>query len=68
MAEFLVRHGGERFCAECLARPVAIRNLAHVRRTIRYLSADLGYRIEDNAECSRCNHVKRTIRALWVGL
>jgi hypothetical protein len=68
LSEFLVRHGGQRFCIDCLGRAVADRNVMRVRRAVAMLSADPGYRAEEDADCTQCGNTKRTVRALWVGL
>ena len=67
VAEFLTRHGGQRFCASCVARAVRIRSTAPVMRAMKALASDAGYRVEE-VECSRCDRMALTIRALWTGM
>ena len=65
--QFLTRTGGQRFCDECLARVIPIRNVEQVRRAIASLATDPAYRVQD-ADCSRCGEARRTIMGVWGGL
>ena len=67
VTEFLMRHGGRRFCAECVARAVRVRNVAAARRAMKALASDADYRVEEG-DCSRCERTALTIRALWMGM
>jgi hypothetical protein len=68
MSTFLARHAGERFCDECLVREMPLRDSEQARRAAGVLAARTAYRVEDDADCSRCDRVRRTIRALQAWL
>ena len=67
VVEFLMRRGGQRFCAECVTRATRMRNVAAVARVIKTLASSPDYRVEE-VECSRCERTALTIRKLWTGL
>ena len=68
MGTFLAHHAGERFCDECLVREMPLRDSKQARRAARVLAARTAYRVEDDADCSRCDRIRRTIRALRAWL
>ena len=67
VADFLLRHGHQRFCARCVARAVKARTVPPVERAMKDLGATPGYRVEE-AECSQCERTTLTIRTLWTGM
>jgi hypothetical protein len=67
VADFLLSHGHQRFCASCVARAVKARTVPPVVRAVKDLGATPGYRVEE-ADCSNCERTTQTIRALWTGL
>ena len=64
---FLTHNGGQRFCNECLARQMQIRNIEQTRGAITALAVDPAYRVED-ADCSHCGETRRTVMVMWGGL
>jgi hypothetical protein len=67
VADFLLSHGHQRFCASCVARVVKARTVPPVTRALKELDATPGYRVEEG-DCSNCERTTLTIRALWTGL
>ena len=67
VAEFLLRHGHQSFCASCVARAVKALTVPPVERAIKGLASDAGYRVEEG-DCSNCERTTLTIRALWTGM
>ena len=57
----------QRYCDDCLARTLTLRNVGQAKRATNALASDPGYRQEE-ADCSRCGATKHTTRALWAGL
>jgi hypothetical protein len=68
MGTFLANHAGERFCEECLVREMPLRHSEQARRAAGVLAARTAYRIEDDADCSRCDRIRQTIRTLRAWL
>jgi hypothetical protein len=66
VGEFLVRNSSKRYCDDCLARTLLLRNVAQVKRATKALASGPGYRQEEEAECSRFGATKHTTRALWL--
>jgi hypothetical protein len=67
VGEFLVRNSPQRYCDDCLARTLPLRNVGQAKRATNALASDPGYRQEE-ADCGRCGATKHTTRALWAGL
>jgi hypothetical protein len=67
VAEFLMRQGGQRFCAPCVARAIRVRSTAPVAWVMKDMASDPGYRVEE-VECDRCERTALTIRMLWTGM
>jgi hypothetical protein len=67
IATFLMGHGHQPFCAQCLAKVVKARTVPLVERAMKELATDPGYRVEE-VECSRCDRTALNIRALWMGM
>ena len=67
VAAYLMRRGGQQFCAECTAHAIRARNVAAVRRAMKSLASHPGYRVEE-ADCTSCERTTLTIRTLWTGV
>jgi hypothetical protein len=67
VAAYLMRRGGQQFCAECTAHAIRARNVAAVRQAMKGLVSHPGYRVEE-ADCSYCDRPALTIRAIWTGM
>jgi hypothetical protein len=67
VGEFLVRNSPQRYCDDCLARTLPLRNVGQAKRATKALASGPGY-LQEEAECSRCGATKHTTRALWADL
>jgi hypothetical protein len=61
VAAFLMRRGGQQFCAECTARAIRPRDVAAVRRAMKGLASHPGYCVEE-ADFTSCGPSSDLVR------
>jgi hypothetical protein len=66
VAHFLVEHGGQGFCDQCLARHLGYLRTAQVQRATKQMAANPAFR-RDSGVCATCANERQIIFALWPG-
>ena len=64
---FLVSHGGQGFCDDCLRKALHLRNIQAAQRASRTLARNRISFSRQTMICGGCGNDRMAIRALWPG-